>query len=85
MDTLVRGNRKVREGVVVSNKMNKTVTVLVERKFRHPHFEKTVMRGKKYYAHVENMEIKKGQRVKIFETRPLSKLKRWCVFEICSE
>lgn len=77
-----RGTRKVREGVVVSNKMNKTVTVKVDRKFRHPQFEKVVIRGKKYYAHTELDNIQVGQRVRIQETRPISKLKRWRVLEI---
>jgi len=85
MNKDVRGTRKIREGVVVSNKMDKTVTVLVERKFRHPHFEKVIIRGKKYYAHVDNIELAEGQRVKIIETRPLSKLKRWRVLEVCTE
>ncbi len=74
--------RKVEEGVVVSNKMNKTVTVKVVRTFRHPLFHKVVTRGKKYYAHVENNDIQVGQRVKIMETRPISKLKRWRVLSI---
>jgi small subunit ribosomal protein S17 len=77
-----RNSRKIKEGVVVSNKMQKTVTVRVERTCKHPHFEKAIMRVKKYYAHVENNDIKVGQRVKIVETRPLSKLKRWRVLEI---
>jgi small subunit ribosomal protein S17 len=77
-----RGTRKIREGVVVSNKMNKTVTVKVDRKFRHPQFEKVVIRGKKYYAHTELDNIQVGQRVRIQETRPISKLKRWRVLEI---
>ena len=74
--------RKVREGVVVSDKMQKTVTVRVERTIHHPDFAKTVKRGKKFYAHCENNDVKVGQRVKIVETRPLSKLKRWRVAEI---
>lgn len=74
--------RKVREGIVVSNKMQKTVTVRVDRKFRHPDFEKVVARAKKYYAHVEDMKLEVGQRVKIEETRPMSKLKRWRVIEV---
>ncbi len=77
-------SRKVREGVVVSNRMQKTVTVLVTRTIRHPQFEKVVSRGKKYYAHVENQDIQVGQRVKIIETRPLSKLKRWRVLSVVS-
>ncbi|NGX39628.1 MAG: 30S ribosomal protein S17 [Chlamydiae bacterium] len=74
--------RKVREGVVVSNKMDKTVTVLVERRVRHPQFQKVITRGKKYYAHNEDKEIPVGAKVSIIETRPLSKLKRWRVLEI---
>jgi small subunit ribosomal protein S17 len=74
--------RKEREGIVVSNKMQKTVTVKVERTIRHPHFEKTVMQAKKFYAHCEIGDVKIGQRVRITETRPLSKLKRWRVVEV---
>ena len=74
--------RKVREGTVVSNKMQKTVTVKVERTIRHPHFEKTVSEAKKYYAHCDISDVKIGQRVRITETRPLSKLKRWRVVEV---
>ena len=74
--------RKVREGVVVSNKMQKTVTVKVERTIRHPQYDKVVTRAKKYYAHNENNNIQVGQRVRIVETRPLSKLKRWRVEEV---
>ena len=77
-----QGARKIREGVVVSNKMQKTITVRVERAFRHPQFNKVVMRAKKYYAHCENENIQVGQKVKIIETRPLSKLKRWRLLEI---
>ncbi len=82
MENNMRKTRKVREGVVVSNKMQKTVTVRVERTIRHPRFEKVVTRGKKFYAHTEDSNIQIGQRVRIVETRPLSKLKRWRVLEI---
>ncbi|MBS0620281.1 MAG: 30S ribosomal protein S17 [Verrucomicrobia bacterium] len=82
MDTSTRHKRKIREGVVVSNKMQKTVTVKVERTIRHPEFDKVISRAKKYYAHVENGEIAEGQRVRIEETRPLSKTKRWRVLEV---
>lgn len=76
-------SRKVREGIVVSNKMEKTVTVKVERTVKHPHFDKVVARAKKYYAHAENSkEIQEGKKVRIIETRPLSKLKRWRVEEV---
>ncbi len=81
MDTEERGRRKVQEGTVVANKMQKTVTVRVERTFRHPQYEKVITRWKKYYAHVEDAKLEVGQRVKIEETRPLSKLKRWRVVE----
>ena len=74
--------RKVKEGVVVSNKMQKTVTVKVERVIKHPKFEKVISRAKRYYAHHDHPEIKVGSRVKIMETRPISKLKRWKVVEI---
>jgi small subunit ribosomal protein S17 len=74
--------RKVREGVVVSTKMQKTITVKVERTIRHPEFNKIVTQEKKYYAHSENPDIQVGQRVRIIETRPLSKLKRWRLLEI---
>jgi small subunit ribosomal protein S17 len=81
--TSERPSRKVREGVVVSNKMDKTVTVRVERTIRHPHFDKVIARAKKYYAHAENSkEIEEGKTVRIVETRPLSKLKRWRVVEV---
>lgn len=74
--------RKIREGEVVSTKMQKTVTVKVERTIRHPNFEKVVTRAKKYYAHNEIPDVQVGQKVRIIETRPLSKLKRWRVLEI---
>jgi small subunit ribosomal protein S17 len=74
--------RKIREGVVVSTKMQKTITVKVERTIRHSDFDKVITRAKKYYAHNENPDIKEGQKVRIIETRPLSKLKRWRVLEI---
>lgn len=83
MEEKERGSRKVREGVVVSNKMEKTVTVRVERTVKHPHFDKVVTRAKKYYAHTENSkEIQEGKKVRIVETRPLSKTKRWRVVEV---
>jgi small subunit ribosomal protein S17 len=79
---LDRNKRKQKLGVVVSNKMQKTVTVKVERTIRHPQFQKVVHRAKKYYAHCENNQaFEVGQKVLIEETRPLSKLKRWRVVE----
>lgn len=82
MTKSLKQNRKEKEGVVVSNRMAKTVTVRVERTIRHPDFQKTITRAKKYYAHCEQTDIKEGQRVRIIETRPLSKLKRWRVAEV---
>lgn len=81
----VTSNRKVREGIVVSTKMQKTVTVKVERTIRHPIYSKVVTRAKKYYAHNENPDIQVGQKVRIVETRPISKMKHWRVIEVLSE
>jgi small subunit ribosomal protein S17 len=77
-----RGKRKRRIGVVVSDKMDKTVVVVVERLVRHPLYKKVLRRRKKYYAHDENNKCKIGDIVEIMETRPLSKLKRWRVVRI---
>jgi small subunit ribosomal protein S17 len=74
-----RTRRKVRVGVVVSDKPDKTVIVQVERHIAHPMYGKRVARTKKYYAHDEKNEYKLGDVVRITETRPLSKLKRWRV------
>lgn len=81
----IKGSRKIREGVVVKNKMEKTVTVMVERVFAHPRYKKVIRRGKKYYAHHEKGELEVGTRVRIRETRPLSKLKRWMVVGVVNE
>ena len=75
-------NRKVREGVVVSTKMQKTAVVKVSRTFSHPRYEKSVIMAKKYYAHNDLENLKEGDKVRIEETRPLSKLKRWIVREV---
>ncbi len=72
-----RGHRKEREGEVISNKMAKTIIVRVERRFPHSKFKKVVTGYKKYYAHDEKCEAKLGDRVRIQETRPISKTKRW--------
>lgn len=77
-----RGNRKVRMGTVQSDKMNKTITVRVETVKQHPLYKKTIKTSKKYKAHDENNEAKIGDVVKIMETRPLSKDKRWRLIEI---
>ena len=74
--------RKVREGIVVSDKMQSTIVIAVVDRVRHPRFGKTVQRTKKFYAHDEANEAKVGDRVRIIETRPLSKLKRWRLTEI---
>lgn len=69
-------------GVVVSDKMDKTVTVRVERTVKHPKFGKYIKKSKKFYAHDENNECRVGDVVEIEESRPLSKLKRWVVLRI---
>ena len=78
-DTTVRSNRKAREGLVVSSKMNKTVVVALVERVRHPKYDKFVIRTKKFYAHDEANDAKVGDKVRIVETRPLSKNKRWRV------
>lgn len=77
-----RPRRKVRVGVVVSDKMDKSVVVLVERRFRHPLYGKTVRRSKRFMAHDEQNQCRVGDRVRIMETRPLSRRKRWRVVEV---
>jgi|SRR6266404_4115346 len=77
-----RGKRKDRLGEVISNKMAKTIIVQVERRFPHPKFKKVVTGYKKFYAHDEKNEAKVGDRVRIEETRPLSKTKRWRLVEV---
>lgn len=77
-----RALRKVRIGKVVSDKMQKTIVVAVETKVRHPLYGKTVNKTTKFKAHDENNEARVGDIVKIMETRPLSKDKRWRLVEI---
>jgi small subunit ribosomal protein S17 len=77
-----RGHRKVRTGVVVSDGMDKTVVVRIDRAFRHPLYGKTVRRSRKLAAHDESNEAHVGDRVRVMETRPLSKTKRWRLVEI---
>ena len=77
-----RGRRKVRTGVVVSDKMDKTVLVRVDRKVRHPLYRKTVARSNKLAAHDENNDAHVGDTVRVMETRPLSKTKRWRLVEV---
>ena len=73
--------KRILQGVVVSDKNEKTIVVLVERRLRHPVLKKTVRLSKKYHAHDENNEAKTGDIVRIEETRPLSKQKRWTLVE----
>ena len=77
-----RNARKVREGTVVSNKMEKTAVVAVIERVRHPKYGKFMMRTKKLYAHDETNDANTGDKVRVMETRPLSKNKRWRVVEI---
>jgi small subunit ribosomal protein S17 len=79
---VVRNLRKTRIGVVTSDKMNKTITVAVERKVKHPIYGKFVKKTTKFHAHDEKDECTAGDVVKIMETRPLSKTKRWRLVEI---
>lgn len=77
-----RNLRKERVGVVVSSKQEKTIVVLVERNHAHPVYGKTISVSKKYHAHDEKGEAQEGDTVRIVETRPLSKLKRWRLVEV---
>jgi small subunit ribosomal protein S17 len=74
--------RKVRTGLVVSTKMDKTAVVAVIERVRHPRYAKTVQRTKRFYAHDEGNESRVGDRVRLAETRPMSKLKRWRIVEV---
>ena len=77
-----RAKRKERMGEVISNKMTKTIIVKVERRFPHRRYKKVVTGYKKFYAHDEKSEAKVGDRVRIEETRPLSKTKRWRLVQV---
>src|ERR1041385_2462711 len=77
-----RGHRKERVGEVISAKMAKTIIVRVQRRFPHPEFKKVVTQYKKFYAHDEKGEARPGDRVRIEESRPLSKMKRWRLVEV---
>jgi small subunit ribosomal protein S17 len=74
--------RKVREGIVVSDGMDATVVVSVVERVRHPRYQKTVQRTKRLYVHDQDNTAKVGDRVRVIETRPLSKLKRWRLGEV---
>lgn len=77
-----RNKRKVREGRVISSRMDKTIVVAVERRFRHPRYEKIIRRTSKLYAHDDKNECKIGDKVKVMESRPVSKLKRWRLVQV---
>jgi len=81
-DTTRANPRKVREGIVISDKMNATLVVAVNERVSHPRYGKTVQRTKKLYVHDEKNEAKIGDKVRVQETRPLSKLKRWRLTEV---
>lgn len=82
METMERARRKTRVGVVISDKMQKTVVVKVETTTRHPLYGKTMRKVKKYKAHDERNEAREGDKVLIADTRPLSKEKRWRVVQV---
>ncbi len=82
-DEATRPNRrKTREGIAVSIKMDKTVVVAVVDRVRHPRYQKTLQRTTRLYVHDETNDVREGDRVRIAETRPLSKLKRWRIVEV---
>jgi small subunit ribosomal protein S17 len=80
--TVERKRRKVREGIVVSTKMDKTVVVSVIDRVQHSRYRKTLQRTTKLYAHDEANEVREGDRVRVAETRPMSRQKRWRVVEV---
>ena len=82
VETTERAPRKVREGIVSSSKMDRTLVVEGVERVRHPKYNKFVMRTKKLYAHDEANDANVGDRVRVMETRPLSKMKRWRLVEI---
>jgi small subunit ribosomal protein S17 len=80
--TVERKRRKVREGIVVSTKMDKTVVVSVVDRVQHSRYRKTLQRTTKLYAHDEANDVREGDRVRVTETRPYSRQKRWRVVEV---
>lgn len=82
MEAVKRNLRKQRTGIVTSNKMDKSITVSIERKVKHPIYGKTVKKSKKFLAHDEENTCNIGDVVRIMETRPLSKRKRWRLVQI---
>ena len=81
-NTEERNARKVREGLVVSNKMNQTAVIAIVERVAHPRYSKMVIRTKKLYAHDETNDVNIGDRVRVMEIRPMSKLKRWRIIEV---
>jgi small subunit ribosomal protein S17 len=81
-DTAKRAKRKTREGIAIGTKMDKTVVVAVVTRVRHRRYQKTLQRTKRFYAHDETNDVREGDRVRIAETRPISKQKRWRVVEV---
>ena len=81
-ETAPRANRKTREGVVASTKMDKTIVVKIVDRVRHPLYDKTMQRTKRLYVHDETNDAREGDKVRVAETRPLSKNKRWRLVEI---
>ena len=82
IETAGRASRKVREGLVVSNKMDKTAVVAVVDRVRHAKYNKFVLRTKKLYAHEEANDVNVGDKVRVMETRPMSKHKRWPITDV---
>ncbi|MEM9747915.1 MAG: 30S ribosomal protein S17 [Actinomycetota bacterium] len=81
-ETAERAARKIREGTVISNKMDKTVVVSVVDRVRHAKYNKFVLRTKKLHAHDETNDVNIGDKVRVMETRPMSKTKRWRVTDV---
>ena len=77
-----RNDRKTREGIVDSTKMDKTIVVKIVDRVRHPLYDKTMQRTKRLYVHDELNDAKEGDRVRVAETRPMSRLKRWRVLQV---
>jgi len=80
--TITRNSRRSLEGTVTSDKMAKTITVVVERTFKHEKYKKYVRKRKKYHAHDEKGEAKRGDRVEIVACRPMSRIKRWLLVRV---
>lgn len=84
-NSIERKNRKVRIGLVTSDKMDKTITVMVERKVKHPMYGKFLKKSSSFHAHDENNSAGTGDTVRIMETRPMSKTKRWRLVEVIAK